>query len=89
MKLSDDEMVLLNAACSNPENIHGQDLLNVFGAERAIEIVEKMTTVPLGIVVDVVSHLWHAMSFEAERHGVTNFTLVEPLATAESESLSG
>ena len=76
MRLSGEEMALLDAACSNLENIHGQNLLNVFGAERAIEIVEKMPTVPIGIVVDVVSHLWQALAFEAKRSGSPNFALV-------------
>ena len=85
MKLSHDEMVLRNAACSNPENVHGQDLLNVFGAERAIEIVEKMTTIPLGVVVEGMAHLWHALNFEAERLAVPNFALVGELEHTSGE----
>ena len=85
MRLSDEEMALLDAACANPDNIHGQNLLNVFGAERAIEIVERMPTIPIGIVVDVVSHLWMALSFEAKRLGIPDFALVEPQQIAGSD----
>ena len=78
MRLSTEEMVLFNSACSNPNNLHAQDLLNVFGAERAIDILDKMTTIPLGIVVDVVSHMWNALAFEAAHLGVPDFQLFEP-----------
>lgn len=57
-------MELFNAACANPENTHAQDLLNVFGAERAIDILEKMPTVPLGVLVDVVRYVWLALTCE-------------------------
>lgn len=80
MKLSDGEMLLFNAACANPQNEHAQDLLNVFGAERAVEILDKMTTIPLGIVVDVVSHLWLALSAEAKRLNMSDFEFFEPPA---------
>ena len=85
MTLSDEEMILLNAACSNPDNVHGQDLLNVFGAERAVEIIEKMTSVPLGIVIDVVAHLWHALTLERSLLDVPNFVLRDQDESAAPE----
>ena len=73
MRLSSHEMELFESACANSENTHAQDLLNVFGAERALEVLQKMPMVPLGIVIDVVRHLWLALTFEAYRIGGDGF----------------
>ena len=90
MRLSDEEMILFNSACSNPENVYGQDLLNVFGAERAVDVIEKMTTMPLGILVEVVAHLWHALTFESSRLSTPDFILFDgmhdPAATLVREN---
>ena len=74
MKMSSEEMALFDAACADPHNEFAQELLNVFGAERAIQILEHMPMVPLGLLVDVVSHLWRALNYEAGRRGVTNLS---------------
>jgi len=73
MRLSAQEMELFESACANPENTHAQDLLNVFGAERALDVLRKMPSIPLGIVIDVVRHLWLALTFEAYRLGGDGF----------------
>lgn len=70
MRMSAEEMDLFSAACRDPENQHAQDLLNVFGAEQALEILEQMPSIPLGLFVDVATHIWHALHFEALRRGM-------------------
>jgi hypothetical protein len=62
-------MELFEIACANPENTHAQDLLNVFGADGAVHILRTMPLVPLGVFVDVVRHIWLALTFEALRMG--------------------
>lgn len=43
--------------------------MNLFGSERALQVLEQMPIVPLGLLIDVVSHLWHAMTVEMQRRG--------------------
>jgi hypothetical protein len=71
MRLSDEEMGLFEAACADAHNDAAQELINLFGAESAIEILDRMVTVPIGILVDVVTHLWYAINFELRRRGQT------------------
>jgi hypothetical protein len=71
--MSREEMEMFDAACADPKNEFAQELLNVFGAEKAIQILDHMPTVPLGLLVDVVSHLWRAMNHEASRRGAETF----------------
>ena len=71
MRLSDEEMELFEAACADVHNDAAQELINLFGAESAIRILELMVTVPIGILVDVVTHLWYAINFELRRRGRT------------------
>ena len=67
MRLSDEEMELFDAACTDPHNAFAQELMNVFGSEQAFQILEHMPTVPLGLLVDVISHLWKALNYELQR----------------------
>lgn len=73
-------MELFTASCADPMNSHAQELLNVFGAEEAMTILDHMPAVPLGLLVDVISHIWHALSHETLRRGggeyVPDFELV-------------
>ena len=71
MRLSDEEMGLFEAACADPGNDAAQELINLFGAESAIEIMDRMVTVPIGILIDVITHLWYAINFELRRQGRT------------------
>jgi hypothetical protein len=70
MRMSTEEMDLFTTACRDPENHHAQELLNVFGAEQALEILEQMPSIPLGLFVDVATHIWHALHHEALRRGM-------------------
>ena len=67
MRLSELEMDLFQAACIDPHNTFAQELMNVFGCEEAMQIIEDMPRVPLGLLVDVVSHLWKAVNHELQR----------------------
>lgn len=67
MRLSEEEMELFNAACTDPHNAFAQELMNVFGSEQAFQILDHMPTVPLGLLVDVISHLWKALNHELQR----------------------
>jgi len=67
MRLSDKEMDLFNSACGDPHNVFAQELVNVFGSEEAFKILDHMPTVPLGLLVDVISHLWKALNYELQR----------------------
>jgi hypothetical protein len=69
VRLSPQEMDLFEASCRDAGNMHAQELLNVFGAERALEVLHQMPTIPLGLLVDIVSHLWHAMNHEMRKRG--------------------
>lgn len=68
MRLSDEEMEIFDAACADPNNAFAQELMNVFGAEKAFQIIDHMPSVPLWLLVDVISHLWKALTYELQRH---------------------
>lgn len=67
MRLSNEEMDLFHSACGDPHNAFAQDLVNVFGSEEAFQILDHMPSVPLGLLVDVISHLWKALNYELQR----------------------
>ncbi len=71
MRLSPDEMELFEAGCRDQTNVHAQELLNVFGAERALEVLTQLSLVPLGLLIEIVSHLWHALNHEIRRRDET------------------
>lgn len=60
-------MELFEAACADPTNAFAQELMNVFGAEKAFQILAHLPSVPLGLLVDVISHLWKALTYEELR----------------------
>jgi len=66
MKLASDDMRLFEIACADPENVHAQELLNVFAAETADEVLDHLSVAPLGAMADLFAHLWRAV----EREGV-------------------
>jgi hypothetical protein len=73
MRLSPEEMDLFEASCKDAGNEHAQELLNVFGAERALDVLNHMPTIPLGLLIDIISHLWNAMNHEMRRRGRGGF----------------
>ena len=79
MKLASDDMRLFEIACADPENVHAQELLNVFAVETAGEVLEHLSGAPLGVMADLFSHLWRAV----EREGVgwsISFEVIESSA---------
>jgi hypothetical protein len=70
MRLSEEEMDLFSAACHDPGNLHAVELLNLFGADQALQILEQVSSIPLGLFVDVATHIWHALHHEAVRRGM-------------------
>lgn len=67
MRLDRDEMTLFTAACADPGNAPAQELLNVFGADTPEKILESMPAVPLGLLTELVGHIWRAIE-EARAH---------------------
>ncbi|HEV8660983.1 MAG TPA: hypothetical protein VGS96_20455 [Thermoanaerobaculia bacterium] len=64
MRLTTREMELFEAACADHRNDAAQELLNVFAAERAVDVLLHLPTVPLGLLADLASHLWRAVNHE-------------------------
>ena len=64
-------MRLFQTACANPRNLHAQELLNFFAVESAMEVLEQLSLAPLGILADLIIHLWRAVETEGEGWGVT------------------
>ncbi|MGZ7030559.1 MAG: hypothetical protein ACXVIJ_01195 [Thermoanaerobaculia bacterium] len=80
MKLAADDMRLFEIACGDPENVHAQELLNVFAVETAAAVLEQLSTAPLGVMADLFTHLWRAV----EREGIgwsVSFEVVEVYET--------
>jgi hypothetical protein len=65
VRLSGEELVLFNAACADTNNIHAQELLNLFAAETPEDVLYQVRHAPIGVFVDVVSHIWYAILHEA------------------------
>ena len=42
-----------------------------FAAESAMEVLEQLSLAPLGILADLIVHLWRAVETEGEGWGVT------------------
>ena len=64
MKLTPEEMDLFYAACADNKNEAAQELLNLFAVERPIDVLLQLPTVPLGLLAEIVSHLWRAINAE-------------------------
>lgn len=64
MRLTPEEMDLFHAACADPRNEAAQELLNLFAVERPMDVLIALPTVPLGLLSELVSHLWRAINCE-------------------------
>ncbi len=67
MQLAREEALLFDAACSDAGNVFAQELLNVFGAQDACEVLGQLDRAPIGVFVDLISHLWYAVLYEVRR----------------------
>jgi hypothetical protein len=67
MRLDRQELKLFESACSDRGNFHAQELMNVFGAESAATILDRMPAAPLAIIADLVGHVWQAIEEQKQR----------------------
>lgn len=77
MKLTTEEMDLFHAACADPRNEAAQELLNLFAAERPLDVVLQLPNVPLGLLAELVSHLWRAINTEYRRRTGCDLVFVD------------
>jgi hypothetical protein len=78
MRLDREEMSLFESACGDAGNTHAQELMNVFGAESALTVLERMPTVPLGLFADLVGHVWRAIDEAKQREQFRSRFAVKP-----------
>jgi len=64
-------MKLFERACANAGNLHAQELLNFFAAESARDVLENLALAPLGILADLIVHLWRAVEHEGSGWSVS------------------
>jgi hypothetical protein len=67
MQLDPEEALLFEAACSDTGNAFAQELLNVFGVERATDLLAQVDLAPIGVYVDLLGHVEYAVFHEARR----------------------
>jgi hypothetical protein len=67
VRLAGEELNLFTSACADTNNIHAQELMNVFGVVTGREVLLHVNQAPLGVFVDVVTHIWYAILHEASR----------------------
>ena len=67
MRLSSDELALLNAACADRNNRKAQELLNVLGTSSAEEIVRQIASLPPELQADVAVHVREAIDEQKRR----------------------
>ncbi len=77
MRLTPEEMDLFHAACADPRNEAAQELLNLFAVEHPIDVILQLPSVPLGLLAELVSHLWRAINTEHRRRTGCDLVLVD------------
>lgn len=82
MKLTIEEIDLFDAACHDPGNEAAQELLNVFAAEQSIDVLLMLPSVPLGMLAELVSHLWRAIDREHRKRTGCDLVFVDDAAIA-------
>ena len=70
-------MDLFHAACADQNNAAAQELLNVFGVERAMDVLMQLPSIPLGLLAEIVSHLWRAINTEHRKRTGCDLVLVD------------
>jgi hypothetical protein len=83
MRLSPDDMRLFEKACTNELNLHAQELMNFFAVGTAGQVLEQLGNAPLGILADLIAHLWRAVELEGIGWSVT-FDVVDSPAHASN-----
>ena len=64
MRLNVQEMDLFDAGCRDPGNEAAQELLNLFAVENGVDVILLLPSIPLGLLAEIVSHLWRAINCE-------------------------
>lgn len=64
MRLTVQEMDLFDAGCRDHGNEAAQELLNLFAVESGVDVILLLPSVPLGLLAEIVSHLWRAINCE-------------------------
>jgi hypothetical protein len=64
MRLTIQEMDLFDAGCGDPGNAAAQELLNLFAVENGVDVILLLPSIPLGLLAEIVSHLWRAINCE-------------------------
>ena len=67
MQLTGSEKALFEAACLDDQNVFAQELMNLFGCENSADVLAQLNSAPIGVFVDVLSHIWYAVVHEARR----------------------
>jgi hypothetical protein len=77
MRLTPEELDLFNSACADYGNEAAQELLNLFAAERSLDVLLQLPSVPLGLLAELVSHLWRAINHEHRKRTGSDLVFVE------------
>ena len=77
MKLTQEEMDLFHAACADLGNEAAQELLNLFAVERPIDVLIQLPSVPIGMLTELVSHLWRAINAEYRKRTGCDLVFVD------------
>jgi len=77
MRLTSMEMQLLVAACADHANDAARELLNLFAAEHAEDVMLLIPTVPLGLLAEITAHLWRAVNYEHRKRTGCDLVFVD------------
>ena len=67
MRVSAEELLLLNAACANLTNTKAQELVNVLGTKSAEDIVRLLAQLPIEVRGDLERHVREAIDEQRRR----------------------
>ena len=77
MRLTPEEMDLLHAACADVDNEAAQELMNLFAAEHPIDVLLQLPSVPLGLLAEMVTHLWRAINAEHRKRTGCDLVVID------------
>ncbi len=77
MRLSAKEMQLFEAACSDRGNDAAQELLNLFAAQSAEDVILLLPSIPLALLKDLASQLWRAINHEHRKRTGADLVVLE------------
>jgi hypothetical protein len=80
MRLSGEDLRLFTAACSDSENTHAREVMNLLGVDNPADVVRHATVAPLGVLIDLVPHVWRANVHQALAEDVRWGDVLERIA---------